>query len=175
MKRGLSIEKDNVTITDVTLDDITDAQFFCKFLAHSWELEEALEARFAVHEIVCAWMNVGTVANGLPQLFDVVLKDAFRVGENLGHPLWHGDFVDLEVGVRADDGSTGKVDTLAGQVTAEATLFALETLAEATTWFLTWLSGDTWQLRVDVEGDGELEKLPLLYELTGRRSFTALD
>jgi len=41
------------------------------------------------------------------------------------------DLIDAEVGVWRNDGSPGEVDTLAGQVAAEATLLALEALAEA--------------------------------------------
>jgi hypothetical protein len=106
-------------------------------------------------------VHIRSIPNSLLETSNIVGCDAFRECEDLGYTFWDGDFVDTEVGIGGNDGSSGEVDSLSGEVSSETTLFAFEALDEASDWFLAGLGGDTWEFGVDVHCHGELEEFPL--------------
>ena len=75
-------------------------------------------------------MHVAPISHCLLQPFDVVRGHALGVCQDLRDSLGNSDFVYAQVGVGRDDSTAGEVDTLPRQVTAEATLLSLQSLAE---------------------------------------------
>jgi len=66
------------------------------------------------------WVAVAISARSLAHLLPIVLVDFFGVGHGLGNVLRHANLVDAEVRIGGDDGSGRVVDTLPGQISAEA-------------------------------------------------------
>jgi len=136
---GLSIEEHDVLVLEVTFDNVTDGQLFGEVCTVGDKLEvDFLVVR--VLNVICSGVDIGTVKHVLAQTLDVVRKNALGVRQHLGDELGNGDLVDLEVGVGRDDRTRRKVDTLAREIATEATLLALEALAEATNRFPLHLS-----------------------------------
>lgn len=57
--------------------------------------------------------------------------DAFGVGEDGGHVDGHPNLVDGQIGIRRDDRAAREIHALAGQVSSEAALLALQPLHKA--------------------------------------------
>ena len=85
------------------------------------------------------WLYKAIIQAGLLQDLNVVRGDTLRVCEDLGDSLRYCNLVNAQVRVGRDNSASREVDTLAGQVTAEPTLLALQPLAEPPNGFLTHL------------------------------------
>lgn len=75
----------------MTLDDVADSELLGhRFLVS--KLEELLEARLAaLEDEVRAGVDVGSVPDGAPKDFDVVVCDAVGVGEDLTYTFGDSD------------------------------------------------------------------------------------
>ena len=169
----LSVEQDNIAIADVALHDVADTQVRSDVIAHARELEETLEPVAPIYMVISAGVGIGAVPDRLAHSLDVVGKYALWVREDLGDSLRHGNFVDRQVRIRRNDCAAGEVDALATKIATETTLLALEPLTKAANWLVTAHGRHTRHLRVDVQGDTQLKKIPLLNQLCGRCAFAA--
>lgn len=113
MQTGLTVEKDNVTVDDMSFDNIANAQPV-RDRRSVTELQELLEAAAAGRHVVRAGVHIAAVANRLLQHLHIMRRDALRVRQDLRNTLRHGDFVNTQIGIWRDDCSTREVDTLPG-------------------------------------------------------------
>ena len=120
----LSIEQSDVTVDHMSLDYITHTQAVGNSSSVP-KLQILLEPIATCSNVVGTWVDITTIPNRLLEPVDVMSCDAFGICQDLGDPLGHRNFVDPQVGIRRDDGTTREVNTLSGEVTAEAALLAL--------------------------------------------------
>jgi hypothetical protein len=68
-----------------------------------------------------------------------------------------------KIGIRRDDGTTRKIDSLAGKVSSEPTLLALQTLDEPAGELLRGFVGrNPGQLTVEVKSTLQLQEVPVI-------------
>ena len=122
MQTRLTVEQGDITIDDMPFDNIADSQSLRNSISVT-KLQEFLQR--VPRDKVGPRMHVRTIADRLPQHLDVMTRHPLRVGQNLRHPLRHRDLVDAQIGIWRNNGTTRKVDTLAGQVPSKAALLSL--------------------------------------------------
>ena len=83
VQRRLAVEEHDVAVDHVPLDDVTETQILRDLLSVS-VLEKLLHLDAGALDKVGAGVNVRAVDDQLPQEVDVGLRDALRVGQNLG-------------------------------------------------------------------------------------------
>lgn len=102
-------------------------------------------AGYSLDDVISSRMNGFSVDDSLTHTFNVVRVDKLRKSHYLSNLNRNSNLIDLEVRVRRNDlkklsegtpthtySSTTEIDTLAGQITTESTLFALEALSKRT-------------------------------------------
>jgi hypothetical protein len=138
VQTGLPIKQGDIAINDVPLNNIPNSQTVSHRIAIA-KLQEFLEATATRCHVVSAGVYITPIANGLFETIDVVRSHTFRVCQYLRDTLWYRYFIDTQVWVWGDHGTTRKIDTFPRQITTESTLFTLQTLHKAPHWLLTSL------------------------------------
>ena len=72
-----------------------------------------------------------TIQDAPSQPLNIVGGDCLRVGKSHGNLHWHCHFIDAQIGIWRDDCASGKVDSLAAEITPEASLLPLQPLYKA--------------------------------------------
>ncbi len=117
-------------------------------------LDDALRAR----------PDIRSIYDALPELLDIGVVHALRVGQVLGNQLRNRHLLNAQVRVWRDDGPPGKVDTLSRKVATEAALLALEALAKSADRLAKARLVETWHIAIDVHAYLELQEFPLLHD-----------
>lgn len=138
VQTGLTIEQHDISIDNMPLDNIPNRQTLRNLIPISYS-QVLLERAGVIGNVVRSRVNVHSIAYSLLQPLDVESSNSFGVCEHFRDTFWDGDFVDAKVGVRTDDSTAGEVDSFAGQVSSEPTLFSLQALDKAADGLLAWL------------------------------------
>ena len=117
----MTVEEDDVTIFNVTLDNVANAQVSSHHISIT-KLEIDLVAAFIhLDDALCSWPDIRTILDALPELGHILALGSLGVCKVLGDKLGDGDLIDTQVGIGRNDSSTRKVDTFTRQVTTEST------------------------------------------------------
>jgi hypothetical protein len=136
VQTGLPIEENNITIHNMTFNDITNSQPICN--RSPIPKAQKLLVVASCHEIGSR-VYLSSVSYRLSQSPDVVRRNSFWIGQDLGYTLWNCHLVNAKVRIRRNDGPSREINTLSGKVSSESSLLALESLHETTDGFLTQL------------------------------------
>ena len=147
VERRLPIEDDYVSVAHVSLNSVArlkvevgDARMVAEIYARAVLADYIFCARIsrvaAANELLKS-ENVRTSAAikknkfaGRSLLVNVERRHDFRKREILCDRSWHADRIDGQIGVGRDDGARREVDSLAHEIAANATLFALQPLLD---------------------------------------------
>lgn len=174
----MSVEEDDIAVFEVALDDEGGLAGSRRGDGVSDGVAAGADPEiksFAVgsDEIVGAGVEFRAVLDELFDFFDVPFGDHFGDGEDLGEIFRDADVVDPDIRVRRDDGAGGEVDPFAGEIGAEATFFAFQTLGEGAKGAAGSVprGGDSGDLVVEVGGRVVLEEFPEVFndKLRGSR------
>jgi hypothetical protein len=113
VKGRLSVEQDDITVFNVTFDDITNLEGACK-LGTVTESKVTLSRFVLLGNIVGTRVDIWTVVDELLKFVLVVTRASLWVGQHFGNTVRNSHLIDLKVGVRGDDGTPGEVDSLTG-------------------------------------------------------------
>lgn len=110
VQTGLTIEQHNVTIDDMSLNNITCSKTV-RNSAPVPELEIFLEPAISRRDIVGTWVYVASIADSFFQDVNIMCSHAFGVCQDLCDALRHSNFVDAEIRIRRYHSAAGEVDT----------------------------------------------------------------
>lgn len=89
------------------------------------KLQELLKPITPPRNIIRPRMHLTPILHRVLQPLHIMRRHPLRVRQYLRDALRNSYLIDTEVGVWGDDRTSGKVDAFAGEVSAEAALFAL--------------------------------------------------
>jgi hypothetical protein len=122
VERRLTVEENDVTVLQMTLNNPPVLKERIRPLV----VPQVDPVSRIPHNISRSRVLVRSVPDELLQVLDVVGRDSLGVGERSRDRERNADLVEGQVRVTGDDGTSGEVDTLAHEVTAETTFFALQ-------------------------------------------------
>ena len=127
MKRRLSVEQHNVSVNQMSVDNVAFFEIECLWIHVSQT--ECIAILLDVDRL-CTWMCVWTIANISNQSFPIVWTDDFRKRQVNGNLFRHTEFVQLNVCIRCNDRSCREVYTLSHQVTTHSSCLGSKTRLE---------------------------------------------
>ena len=94
-------------------------------LARSLVMTQVYSLSRVSDHIFCARVLVWSILDELVQSVDVVRRDDLRIGQSPCDTPRHSDFVERQIRITSDDGTSGEVNTLSHQVTAKTAFLPL--------------------------------------------------
>lgn len=124
VERRLTIEKNNITILQMSFDNISLLDILCSDIAVTVS-ERDLELGVLLAQVVRTRVDIRAIPNQFLDLVLVVSVHHFRVCKILRNKHWHSDFFDTQVGIGRNNGTAREINTLSGKIATETTLFTL--------------------------------------------------
>ncbi len=129
VKRRLAVEEHNVAINEVTMDDVA----LTKLNVLGVDLAKIDRAIFlGEKDGLGTRMLVGAITNTLHEAFTILRSHTFGKREIRGDLRRNTEFIEVDVGIRRNDGTGREVDTLAHQIAANTALLGAHTGLEGT-------------------------------------------
>mmetsp|Transcript_24871 Transcript_24871/g.58302 ORF Transcript_24871/g.58302 Transcript_24871/m.58302 type:complete len:405 (-) Transcript_24871:178-1392(-) len=127
MQRRLTIEKNDIAIAQVTLDDPSVGQEKIGLVLHITKIDAGT---IRTNDVLGTRVSGRTVGDESTQLSKIEGSDVDRHGQVHGHRPGDTNLMNTEVGIGGDDRAGTEIDTLAHEVATNTTLLTLETLLD---------------------------------------------
>jgi hypothetical protein len=152
MKTRLTVEKHDIAIDNMSLNNVTVLETVCDCPSVS-KLEVLFKPVASSSDIVGTRVLIASISYGYAESVYVEGSHALGIRQNLCNTLRDGNLVYAKVRIWRDDSTSREIDALPREIATETPLLSFQALTESSYWFLTHLGGHTGQLGIDVHSN----------------------
>ena len=125
MQRWLSVEHDDVIVTEMPLDLVANLQLKIGWF---WVVAQINSLASIADDVFCAGVLVCTAVNEFLKIVNVESGHNFWVGEVGGDSSRNSNLIYVQIWVSCNHSSRRKVDSLSHQISADSPFFRFEPL-----------------------------------------------